>query len=866
MRRLTIFFSIIILLSFQSTAKEKLIISQWLQAGPFNVSHPLFHQTENVFGKAFTDTDLLKIEHHDLRTLYPEKGMPMPWLQGRSASWQEVLTDSNGYVILPHENSQQPKIIYLATYLNTDRWLKGKLEIKSPYILEAWLDGKRIASKATTEKEENTIGRMNPEIKLTQGNHLLIIKAFLPVDRHLDWKVMAAVELEEPYNVSNLTPNLSPSTIKNINHILDGVKITGIDPSPDGKYYIVRYSQSQPPSDQSESWVEIKRFSDNQLVHTFRNSRISRLSWLPATNAISYITSRNGKSSVHWHQIETGAQRILLEDLERFAGITWSPDESYFIYSVREEGGGSDDNLRHVLGMQDRLPGWRNRSFLFKYDLNTGVRTRLTYGNLTTSVHDISPDGRLLLIGQSFPDYTQRPYSKSNLFLMDVNTLELDTIYFGKTYGISAGFSPDGKKLLATGGPSAFEGIGENIPSGSIANNYDRQAYIMDLQTREVKSITREFNPAVSSAVWSAADNHIYLHVVEEDFQTIYRYDVKRGSFTPMPTTVDFASNMSISSRAGIIVFRGNQANSPHAFYSLDLRRNRVKLLEDPEKENYRHVQLGEVKNWNFTASSGVDVKGRYYLPPDFDPQQKYPVIVYYYGGTTPVGRTFGGRYPFNLWAGHGYIVYVLQPSGATGFGQEFSAAHVNNWGITVADEIIEGTRKFLEDHPFTDASKVGCAGASYGGFMTMLLMTRTDIFAAAISHAGISSISSYWGEGFWGYSYSAEATAGSFPWNSPEIYVNQSPLFHADKITTPLLLITGDSDTNVPPGESIQMYTALRILDRPAELVLIKGEDHHIVTYNRRIEWHNSIMAWWDKHLKDQPQWWEDIFPLRNF
>jgi dipeptidyl aminopeptidase/acylaminoacyl peptidase len=62
-------------------------------------------------------------------------------------------------------------------------------------------------------------------------------------------------------------------------------------------------------------------------------------------------------------------------------------------------------------------------------------------------------------------------------------------------------------------------------------------------------------------------------------------------------------------------------------------------------------------------------------------PERKYPVIVYYYGGIRPVGRTFGGRYPFNLWAGNDYLVYVLQPSGAVGFGQEFSAAHVNNWG-----------------------------------------------------------------------------------------------------------------------------------------------------------------------------------------
>jgi dipeptidyl aminopeptidase/acylaminoacyl peptidase len=149
---------------------------------------------------------------------------------------------------------------------------------------------------------------------------------------------------------------------------------------------------------------------------------------------------------------------------------------------------------------------------------------------------------------------------------------------------------------------------------------------------------------------------------------------------------------------------------------------------------------------------------------------------------------------------------------------------------------------------------------------MTMLLTTRTDIFAAAISHAGISSISSYWGVGNWGYAYSAEATADSYPWNAKDLYVDQSPLFNADKVTTPLLLLTGDSDTNVPPGESIQLYTALKILGKEVELVTVKDEDHHIFGYKNRIEWHNTIMAWWDKYLKNQEDWWNELYPTKNY
>ena len=222
-------------------------------------------------------------------------------------------------------------------------------------------------------------------------------------------------------------------------------------------------------------------------------------------------------------------------------------------------------------------------------------------------------------------------------------------------------------------------------------------------------------------------------------------------------------------------------------------------------------------------------------------------------------------RYPSHVYAGLGYIVYIIQPSGATGFGQEFSARHVNAWGKLTADEIIEGTKKFCEEHPFVNTKKIGCMGASYGGFMTQYLQTKTDIFAAAMSHAGISDITSYWGEGYWGYSYSSLASANSYPWNARDMYTLQSPLFNADKINTPILFLHGTADTNVPIGESIQMFTALKLLGKPTAFVQVEGENHHILDYDKRILWNNTIYAWFAKWLKDQPEWWDALYPPKS-
>ena len=145
---------------------------------------------------------------------------------------------------------------------------------------------------------------------------------------------------------------------------------------------------------------------------------------------------------------------------------------------------------------------------------------------------------------------------------------------------------------------------------------------------------------------------------------------------------------------------------------------------------------------------------------------------------------------------------------------------------------------------------------------MTQYLISRSDIFAAAISHAGISNITSYWGEGYWGYSYSAAASANSYPWNAAKHYTEHSPLFSADKINTPLLLLHGTSDTNVPIGESIQMYNALKILGKEVQFISIKGEDHGIMDYKKRLAWNKTIFAWFEKYLMDDAGLWKSMYP----
>ncbi len=394
---------------------------------------------------------------------------------------------------------------------------------------------------------------------------------------------------------------------------------------------------------------------------------------------------------------------------------------------------------------------------------------------------------------------------------------------------------------------------------------YDSQLYLMNLSDKSVRPMTKDFNPSVEHAEWSHADGMIYFTAENKDSVSLYRMNPDNGRIQQIDVPEEMVNDFAPARNAKLMAYGGQGASNSDRVYSLDLTNDSSTLLDDLSERILDGIELGQCRAWNFVNSRGDTIYGRFYLPPHFDATKKYPVIVNYYGGCSPTSRNFESRYPHHAYAALGYVVYVVNPSGATGFGQEFSARHVNTAGEGVAQDIIEGTTKFLAEHTYADASKVGCIGASYGGFMTQYLQTKTDIFAAAISHAGISDHTSYWGEGYWGYSYSEVSMAGSYPWTRKDLYVDRSPLFNADKIHTPLLFLHGSADTNVPVGESIQMFTALKLLGRPTAFVVVDGQNHHILDYGKRIRWQNTIFAWFQKWLKGDDSWWESMYSKKS-
>lgn len=231
--------------------------------------------------------------------------------------------------------------------------------------------------------------------------------------------------------------------------------------------------------------------------------------------------------------------------------------------------------------------------------LESGHSHRLTAGHLSTHIHDFHPDGNKIIFSTSYPDYQKPPFSKQNLYEMEVNTFQVDTIWKDKQYSGQVEYSPDGNKLLVQGGPLLFGKTGVNVSKGKTPNNYDGQLYLYTMKTGDVETITKEFKPAIGSAKW-LSENEIYAVANEKEYINLYKYSIDNQEFKQIKTDVEVIGDVDYAVDKPLAVYRGTSITTPEKMFLLNLNSLESKMLDMPKEEKYKNVTLGETKVWNF--------------------------------------------------------------------------------------------------------------------------------------------------------------------------------------------------------------------------------------------------------------------------
>lgn len=814
-----------------SASAETIEVKTLKYAGPYAVAQPWMADSVNIKGEAFELKQLL------------DSPLSFTLLnKGKEVTAAQLLADKQD-------------ALHLASFCvsNTQR-TKATIAVEGLEQYRLFVDGEQVA-----------VNGDKAETILTPSQHTVVIKYLTRKNASSDKK-----SIKLTVTAANGAPlsvgDAAAKRAYNIYDVICAPNYPSVSISPNGKFIVVR-----------KTWVDRK--GNNHSISELRNSQTNRVmatfeenvKWMPSSNKL-YFTQKASGSSIAGEEKQDGTLQLITinpltmerEVLASHLPEGWfqfTPDEKTLIYTLYTEGRKKDAQVYDVKEPDDRQPGWRSRSYLAKFDLASGVLQPLTFGYHNVYLNDISADSRYLLIGKSEERLTKRPTTLNSYYRLNLNDMSVETLIEKGEFLNSAQFSPDGKSILVSASPEAFNGIGKNVEEGQTPSMIDTQLYLMTVSDKKVRPLTRDFNPNVQSVEWSKVDGNIYFTAEDKDCVHLFQFNPKSGKFTLLKTPEEYIKSFSLASSAAEMAFSGQSASNADRLYKMNTKALKSQLVDDLSARELKNVELGECKAWNFVNSRGDTLCCRYYLPPHFDAAKKYPMIVNYYGGCSPTSRMFQSRYPHHVYAAMGYVVLVVNPSGATGFGQKFSARHVDTAGEGVAEDIISSTQAFCDEHAFVNRKKIGCIGASYGGFMTQYLQTKTDLFAAAISHAGISDHTSYWGEGYWGYSYSEVSMANEYPWTNKHLFVDQSPLYNADKIHTPLLFVHGTADNNVPVGESIQLYTALKLLGRPTAMVLVDCQDHHIIDYEKRLKWQNTIFAWFAKWLQDDASWWTEMY-----
>lgn len=822
-----------------SASAETIEVKTLKYAGPYAVAQPWMADSVNIKGEAF---DLKQLLDSPLSFTLLNKG--------KEVTAAQLLADKQD-------------ALHLASFCvsNTQR-TKATIAVEGLEQYRLFVDGEQV--EVNGDKAETI---------LTPSQHTVVIKYLTRKDASSDKK-----SIKLTVTAANGAPlSVGDATVKRAYNIYDVIcapNYPSVSISPNGKFIVVRKTWVDRKGN-NHSISELRNYQTNRVMATFEES----VKWMPSSNKL-YFTQKASDSSIAGEEKQDGTLQLITinpltmerEVLASHLPEGWfqfTPDEKTLIYTLTTEGRKKDPQVYDVKEPEDRQPGWRERSNLAKYDLASGILQPLTFGYHNIYLMDISADSRYLLIGKEEERLTKRPTTLTSFYRLDLGSMnassattpKVETLIEKGEFLNSAQFSSDGKSILVSASPEAFNGIGKNVEEGQTPSMIDTQLYLMTLSDKKVRPLTKDFNPNVQSVDWSKADGNIYFTAEDKDCVHLFQLNPKSGKFTLLKTPEEYIKSFSLASSAAEMAFSGQSASNADRLYKMNTKALKSQLVDDLSARELKDVELGECKAWNFVNSRGDTLCCRYYLPPHFDAAKKYPMIVNYYGGCSPTSRMFQSRYPHHVYAAMGYVVLVVNPSGATGFGQKFSARHVDTAGEGVAEDIISSTQAFCDEHAFVNRKKIGCIGASYGGFMTQYLQTKTDLFAAAISHAGISDHTSYWGEGYWGYSYSEVSMANEYPWTNKHLFVDQSPLYNADKIHTPLLFVHGTADNNVPVGESIQLYTALKLLGRPTAMVLVDGQDHHIIDYEKRLKWQNTIFAWFAKWLQDDASWWTEMY-----
>lgn len=679
---------------------------------------------------------------------------------------------------------------------------------------------------------------------------------------------LAAAEESEPEKRELPDDYLGVATI------LDMEDVSSPQISPDGAEIVYARSHVDKLDDswRSELWILDADGSRHRFL-----AKGSEPRWSPDGTRIAYLApDENGNTQifVRWMDAE-GATSQVTRVTEAPAEHRWSPDGrsiAFLALVPDKETWPLDDLPEPPEGAEWTKPprmitkthyrqdyrGFMEAGFthLFVVPADGGTPRQLTSGAWNAGARFAgleygagvawTPDGREILFDGLRDESPELDgYRQNYIYAVDVETKAIRQLVTRKGDWQRPAVSPDGRYVAFGGFPFTLQ----TFQAGDL--------WMVPIEGGEPQKLSGDLDREVGQIHWSPDGKAVYFTANDQGTRNLYRAAVD-GRGAELATTGEHMLSLGSLSETGVAVGTLTAPHAPDDVVRIDLASagedaasqaaGTITRLTGVNDDVLAGKRLGEVEEIWYESTDATDVQGWIVKPPEFDPEEDYPLILHVHGGPHAMYNVGFSTLYQNL-AAYGYVVLYTNPRGSTGYGTPFANAIDDAYPSVDHEDLMAGVDALLE-RGYVDPKRLYITGCSGGGVLSSWAIGQTDRFAAAAVRCPVTNWISFAGTADivqWGY----HRFNGYF-WEKPEKWLEHSPLMHVGKVTTPVLLMTGELDLRTPMAQTEEYYAALKVLG--VETVMLRFHDEYHGTTRKPSNFMRTVLYlvdWFDQHTK---------------
>jgi dipeptidyl aminopeptidase/acylaminoacyl peptidase len=624
--------------------------------------------------------------------------------------------------------------------------------------------------------------------------------------------------------------------------------------SPDGKQIVFTRTWVDKGKDQYRSNLWIVETDGSRVRELTTGDRgDSAPVWSPDGKRIAFLSDRDGTAQLFVMYVDT-KEVAQLTHLEQAPGnIKWSPDSKQIAFTAFVADNDSVLNIKlpeRPRGAQwaapaiiiDRL-SWRSdgrgplpkgHSHVFTIDAVLGGTPRqITSGKYNHNGFDWAADGKTIYVSGLRKAEAEYLRNDSEIYAVDLTTLEVKPLTDRKGPDGSPEVSPDGKWI-------AYVGYDDKSYTNHVAS-----LYLMASDGSGKKLLAGNLASSPNNIGWWPTSNGLYF-TVEAKGVTDINWVSFANPNVRTTTTNTILSGFSVAT-GGQIAAVSSSHKEPGAIVTFkpdDV--TKMTKLVDVNNDVLSGVKLGDAEELWYTSKDNLKVQGWLIKPANYEAGKKYPMVLWIHGGPWSM-YSVAWNWAFQNFAANGYAVLYTNPRGSTGYGQDFVNGIQYSYPGKDYDDLMAGVDAALAKG-FIDDRNLFVCGGSGGGVLTAWIVGHTDRFAAAVSMRPVINWHSFVGttDGASWYNQFQK-----YPWEDPMEYAVRSPLHYVANVKTPTMVLTGEADLRTPMAQSEEYYRALKMLKKETLLVRIPDEFHGFRRPSHQLAQQLYLMAWFEKYMR---------------